>query len=236
MLDIHHLHKHFSGVHALKDVSLNIESGTVLALVGDNGAGKSTLMKCISGVFNADSGSIHFDGLDITHGTPAFCRQAGIEMIYQDLALCKLQDVIANVFLGQEERKGLFLNKDAMNKKCAKTFDALGIGVPLNAPVGRLSGGQQQSIAIARAMLSKPKLLIMDEPTAALAIKESKRVIEHIRRLRENQVAVIMITHKLDDVFEVADRIIVMRQGEIRHDLSPTETDLKDLTCKIIGG
>jgi ABC-type sugar transport system ATPase subunit len=236
MLKIKSVHKYFRGIHALKDVSIELDGGTVLALVGDNGAGKSTLMKCISGVINPDAGSIIFNGQDITWGDPSSCRSAGIEMIYQDLALCRLQDVVSNVFLGCEETKGFFLNKGSMARKCRITFAGLGIDIPLNSIVGSLSGGQQQSIAIARSMLSNPKLLIMDEPTAALAVKEAQRVIEHILRLKQRQVSVVMITHRLGDVFDVADRIMVMRQGEVKYDLAPHETDLKDLTSKIVGG
>jgi D-xylose transport system ATP-binding protein len=236
MLKIEGVHKHFRGVHALKGVSLELSRGSVLALVGDNGAGKSTLMKCVSGVINPEMGSLVFDEQDITFSNPTACRAAGIEMIYQDLALCRQQDVITNVFLGREQKNGFFLNRTAMAEGCRSTFEELGIAISPGAIVGRLSGGQQQSVAIARALISNRKLLIMDEPTAALGAKETQRVLGHIRKLRERGTSVVMITHRLGDIFEVADRIVVMKQGEIRYNLAPGETDLKDLTSKIVEG
>lgn len=235
MLDISSLHKHFAGVYALQDVSLSIKDGTVVALVGDNGAGKSTLAKCVSGVIVPDSGRVIFNGAEISGVGPAKARAAGIEMIYQDLSLCRKQDVVTNVFLGQEQTRGLFTKRKAMLSACNETFSELGIDIAPNSIVGSLSGGQQQSIAIARAMLAGPKLLIMDEPTAALAVKESQRVLEHIARVKACGVSVLIISHNLSDVLRASDRIIVMRQGAIKHDLAAEQTDVKDLTEKILG-
>lgn len=236
MLDIQSLHKHFDGVHALNDVSLALGDGIVLGLVGDNGAGKSTLMKCVSGMLCPDGGRICFNGADITGSGPAGARAAGIEMIYQDLALCRKQDVVTNVFLGREHTKGVFLDRKTMRGESNATFSELGINIPLNMLVGNLSGGQQQSIAIVRAMLSKPKLLIMDEPTASLAVKESQRVLHHITKVKERGVSVVMISHNLADVLKVANRIVVMRHGAVKYDLAAEQTNIRDLTEKIVGG
>ena len=235
MLKINNVSKNFRGVEALKSVSVEIESGSVLAIVGDNGAGKSTLMKCVSGALNPDNGSIFIDDHELTHANPADSRAAGVEMIYQDLALCRMQDVVTNVFLGCEEKAGVFLKRKSMATKCANALAELEIEIPANSIVGNLSGGQQQSVAIARAMISDPKLLIMDEPTAALAAKETQRVLKSITNLKERGVTVAMITHRLADIFEIADRILVMTRGEISYDLTPEETNLVDLTSKIIG-
>ncbi len=235
MLQINALTKNFRGVRALNNVTFQMDQRIVVAFVGDNGAGKSTLMKCVSGALTPDSGTIQFDSLDISRADPGICRDAGIEMIYQDLSLCRLQNVATNVFLGRELKNGMFLDKKLMEARCEEVFNELGVKISSRKSVGALSGGQQQSVAIARAMIAKPKLLIMDEPTAALSAKEVVSVLGQITALRTTGVAVAIITHRLADVFEVADRIIVMSQGEIKHDLATTETDLKDLTSRIIG-
>lgn len=236
MLVIENVHKHFRGVHALKGVSLKVDKGSIVAIVGDNGAGKSTLMKCISGVIKAESGTIFFGETDLIPLKLSERRANGIEMIYQDLALCKLQDVVTNVFLGREKTKGYFLDKRKMKDICQKIFKEFGIDIPLNSIAGSLSGGQQQSLAIIRAFISNSRLLIMDEPTAALGVKETENVLNHIKKLKEKQVSVIMISHRLSDVFKVADRIVVMKHGEVRYQLSPSETDIVDLTSKIMEG
>ncbi len=235
MLEVTKVHKRFRGVHALRSVSFSVPNGVVVAIVGDNGAGKSTLMKYISGAMNPDSGTISFNGTDLTHCNPKISRASGIEMIYQDLALCRLQDVVTNVFMGVEHTKGVFLNRSSMAKRCGNAFKKLGIHIPINSIVGKLSGGQQQSIAVARAMIANPQLLIMDEPTAALAVKETENVLKHIANVKKQGVSVIMISHNLLDVLKVADRVIVMRQGAISYDLAPEETDIRDLTAKVVG-
>jgi ABC-type sugar transport system ATPase subunit len=234
MLEINKLNKTFRGVQALSDVSLKLGSGCVLAIVGDNGAGKSTLMKCISGATIPDSGSIIFNEKTLLTGNPSASRSAGIEMIYQDLSLCAQQDVLTNIFLGREHRNGIFVNRRRMATECKHILETLGLTLSLDSIVGNLSGGQQQSIAIARALISKPQLLVMDEPTAALAVKEVKTVLEQILSLKNQGVSVIMITHRLVDVFEVADRVIVMSHGKIQHDITTQATNLADLTLKIV--
>ena len=234
MLQINNLYKTFRGVQALSDVCLTLEQGCVLAIVGDNGAGKSTLMKCISGVSVPDRGSIIFNGQPLAAGDPSASRDAGIEMIYQDLSLCSQQDVLTNIFLGRELKNGIFANRNLMATECTHILKTLGLTLSLDSIVGNLSGGQQQSVAIARALITKPQLLVMDEPTAALAVKEVKTVLEQIISLKNQGVSVIMITHRLVDVFEVADRVIVMSHGKIQHDIPTHATNLADLTLKIV--
>ena len=234
LLEIENVSKRFGGVEALKEISLKLEAGEVLAIVGDNGAGKSTLMKCVSGAIAADSGCITFNKQDVTGSPPKTMRDQGVEMIYQNLNLCPQQNVLSNIFLGREETAFGFLRRGAMKQKCQEVFERLDINLPLYKEAGKLSGGQQQSVAIARAILAAPKLMIMDEPTAALAAREVRKVLSLIGKLKNEGIGVVMITHRLGEIFKVADRIIVMRRGEIRYTLLPDETDVKDLTARIV--
>ncbi|RIL01665.1 MAG: ABC transporter ATP-binding protein, partial [Proteobacteria bacterium] len=233
-LEIRGVSRAFGGIQALSRVSMKIGSGEVLALVGGNGAGKSTLMKCVSGALAPDTGAILLEGRELAPGSTQHSRTAGIEMIYQDLQLCQQHDALTNVFLGREYRRVLLLDRHAMRRRCLEIFEQLGIEISPSARVGKLSGGQQQSVAIARAMVSDAKLIIMDEPTAALAVKESGRVLSLITALKQRGVSVVMITHRLSDVFQVADRIIVMSHGTVLHELAPSQTNLSDLTVKIL--
>ncbi len=233
MLKVQNIHKHFGGIQALNDVSFKINEGETLAIIGDNGAGKSTLMKCISGTHNPDTGKILFYNTGIHNATPRQTRSAGIEMLYQNLNLCGQQDVVTNIFLGKEQTKNGLLNKKSMTNIAIDMFKRLNIDIPVSTKVQNLSGGQQQSVAIARAMLSNPKLLIMDEPTAALGVQETRKVLNHIKELKNNNVSIIMITHNLSDVFDVADRIIIMKQGRIHDDLNSKNIDLNDIIEKI---
>lgn len=236
MLKIQNISKHFGGVTALDKVFLKIEQGMVVGILGDNGAGKSTLMKCISGAILPDSGTITFDGKEISLGDPSIIRKLGIEMIYQDLSLCGQQDVLSNIFLGRELKiKSGFLDNIQMRKTGKEVLEQLGIKIPLDKEVRKLSGGQQQTIAISRAMMFKPKLVIMDEPTSALAVKEVNHVLDMIRHLKKQGVSVIIISHRLQDVFEVADRIIIMKQGRIQTDKPVAKITLKDAISQIIG-
>jgi len=240
LLEIKNLHKHFGGIHALNDVSVKIAKGSVVGIVGDNGAGKSTLMKCISGAYSADSGEIYFEDLKLAQADPKRTRSLGIEMIYQDLNLCPQQDVVSNIFLGCELQKKLFrvinfLDKKKMREEAGLVLSRLNADVPLETAAGRLSGGQQQAVAIARAMLYSPKLVIMDEPTAALAVREVDKVCKLVKALKAQGVSVIIISHRLADIFEVADRIVVMRRGEIREDKAIGDTNIKEITSFIIG-
>ena len=213
--------KHFGGLTAVDDVDFEVSAGEVVALLGDNGAGKSTLIKCISGVYRPDSGSVQFKGADITHHAPADIRQRGIETIYQDLALAENLDVGANVFLGKELTRRLLglvpvTDDQRMRAEAAGALDQLDIHIPsLKQKLVNLSGGQRQAVAIARALYWQAQLMIMDEPTAALAVPEQRKVLALIRSLRESDIPVILISHTLHDVMAVADRLVIMRRGQV---------------------
>lgn len=214
--------KHFGGLQALRNVNFEIRQGEVLGLVGDNGAGKSTLMKILTGAYHPDEGSIHFNGRPVQLHRPQDSRNLGIEMIYQNLALCPNRNVTANIFLGRERAKfSLFgflkvLDWPEMRKQAIHILESLHITIKsLDVPVEKLSGGQQQAVAIGRAVSFDPQLVIMDEPTASLALKEVESVLELIRNLRKRGISVIIISHRLQDVFSVADRIGVLRAGEL---------------------
>lgn len=234
--------KSFGSVDVLRGVSLSIDRGTVVGLVGDNGAGKSTLMKTVTGIYSVDGGNIEFDGQDITRVTPGERRSLGIEMIYQDLALAKQQDVANNIFLGREPTKRLwgllpgYVDKARIDREAQAMIDRLGARIPsINRPVGTLSGGQQQTVAIARALTFEPKMVIMDEPTAALAVREVEHVLDLIRQMCADGIAVILISHRLNDVFQVCDRIAVLRQGRLIADTPRVETSMNDVVAHIVG-
>ena len=233
LLSVHELKKNYGGVQALKPTSFSTAAGEIVAVVGDNGAGKSTLMQCLSGAVMPDGGTIMFNGEDCTHTGPSETRHFGMAMIYQDLGLCRQQPVLANIFLGSEITKNGFLDKRSMMMRAKEILAELHIDLNLETPVEHLSGGQRQAVAIARAMINPPKLLIMDEPNAALGVRESENVLQLIRRLKQKGVAVLLITHRLTDVFAVADRVLIMRQGSIAQDIKVTATNLEQLTQMI---
>lgn len=221
MLKVSGVSKFFGGLTALDKVDLEVYEGEVVALLGDNGAGKSTLIKCISSVYRPEHGMIQFNGRNITHLSPAQIRDEGIETIYQDLALAENLDVGANVFLGKEKKKKIFgflpvTDDDFMREESAKVLDQLDIHIPsLKQQLVYLSGGQRQAVAIARAIYWNARLVIMDEPTAALGVPEQRKVLALIRSLREHQIPVILISHTMQDVMAVADRIVIMRRGKV---------------------
>jgi simple sugar transport system ATP-binding protein len=242
LLELSGVQKSFGPVHVLRGVNLTVEAGEVVGLVGDNGAGKSTLMKSITGVYPTDAGSVTFDGNDVTGLNPGDRRGRGIEMIYQDLALARQQDVANNIFLGREPTKRLwgflpaFVDKAKIDTEAQTMIDRLGVRIPsIHIPVGMLSGGQQQTIAIARALTFHPRLVIMDEPTAALAVREVESVLALIRQMRDEGIAVILISHRLNDVFEACGRIVVLRQGSVIADLKRQETDMAEVVSYIVG-
>ena len=242
LLQISGVNKHFGAVQVLNGVDLAVEAGTVVGLVGDNGAGKSTLMKTITGIYAVDGGDVQFSGESLIGVAPGARRQRGIEMIYQDLALVKQQDVAANIFLGREPVKWAFgflpgfVDKARMDEDALKMIERLGARIPsIHRPVGMFSGGQQQTVAIARALTFNPKLVIMDEPTAALAVREVESVLKLIRQMREEGIAVILISHRLNDVFDVTDRIVVLRQGRIEADLQTRKTQMREVVSYIVG-
>ena len=242
LLELKGVEKSFGAVQVLHGVDLTVAPGEVIGLVGDNGAGKSTLMKTITGVYTTDRGRIGFDGQDVTTRSPGDRRDMGIEMIYQDLALATQQDVANNIFLGREPTKRLFgilpafVDKRRIDREAQEMVDRLGVHVPsIHIPVGMLSGGQRQTIAIARALTFRPKLVIMDEPTAALAVREVESVIKLIKQMRDDGIATILISHRLNDVFEACGRIVVLRRGEVIADLKRDETDMAEVVSYIVG-
>jgi simple sugar transport system ATP-binding protein len=236
--------KRFGGVHALERVSFELHRGEVLALAGDNGAGKSTLIKTVSGVHQPDEGEILYDGEPVRFANPRAARERGIETIYQDLALADNLDVGENVFLGREpERRvlGLLprLDRAAMRRAAHEVLETLDIDIParkLGQPVRNLSGGQRQAVAIGRAIYWKAELLIMDEPTAALGVPEQRKVRELIQRLKQQNVAIIFISHNLQDIFAVADRILVLRRGIKAGERRPSETSGDEIVKLMVGG
>jgi ABC-type sugar transport system ATPase subunit len=243
VLAVRGAHKRFGAVHALKGVSLEAHRGEVLALLGDNGAGKSTLVRCISGVHALDEGEIAVDGETVVLHTPAQARRAGIETVYQDLALFDNLTPAQNFFCGREISfpawlpRGLrFLNSRAMDRQAASVIDRLKVRLPkFDAPVALMSGGQRQAIAVARATVFARKLVILDEPTAALGLRESRKVLDLIRQLREDGNAVILITHNMEHVVALADRAVVLRQGRKVGEMKPERANQQELVSLIVG-
>lgn len=216
ILEMTGLNKRFGAVQALTDVDFEVSPGEVVALVGDNGAGKSTLIKAISGAQPADDGQIRFDGKPVSITTPAAAVDLGIATVYQDLALCDNLDVVGNLWLGREARSaGVVLDEVTMEHRATELLKQLQVRTlrSVRTPVSSLSGGQRQSVAIARSLLGDPKVVMLDEPTAALGVAQTRQVLDLILRLKEQGLGVIVISHNLADVFEVADRIVVMRLG-----------------------
>jgi simple sugar transport system ATP-binding protein len=233
--------KRFGGVHALEDVSFHVAPGEVVALAGDNGAGKSTLIKIISGVFQPDEGELHYQGERVVFDNPHDARDRGIETIYQDLALADNLDVGANVFLGREPMKRIlgvpFIDRRTMREEAARALDTLDIGLDrLDRPVRALSGGQRQCVAIGRAVHWKARVLIMDEPTAALGVPEQRKVMSLIRGLRSSGVGVIFISHNLGDIFAVSDRIFVLRRGQQAGERLTASTNPDEIVRLMVGG
>ena len=243
VLSVRNADKHFGAVHALKDVSLDAYRGEVLALLGDNGAGKSTLIKCVSGVHALDEGEFLLDGERADIRTPATARRAGIETVYQDLALFDNLTPAQNFYCGRELSSptwlpgGLrFLNGREMDKRAADVLDRLKVKLPrFDAPVALMSGGQRQAIAVARATVFARKLVILDEPTAALGLRESRKVLDLIAQLRAEGNAVILITHNMEHVIELADRAVVLRQGRKVGELEPNRDNQHELVSMIVG-
>jgi len=216
ILELRGIAKAFGSVQALDEVDFEVRAGEVMALVGDNGAGKSTLIKCVAGIYPIDAGEIRFDGESVNIHGPKDAAQLGIEVVYQDLALCDNLDVVQNMFLGREVRSPLFRLKEApMEKRTAETLKSLSVTTirSIRQPVASLSGGQRQSVAVARAVLWNSRVVILDEPTAALGVAQTRQVLDLVKRLAEQGLGVVLISHNLIDVFEVAHRITVLRLG-----------------------
>jgi len=215
LLQLRNITKSFGSVQALSDVDFEVNQGEIMALVGDNGAGKSTLIKCIAGTHSADSGQILFEGNEVHIHGPKDSAQLGIEVVYQDLALCDNLDVVQNMYLGREVNRFQILNEAPMEQHTQETLKSLAVTTisSVRQPVATLSGGQRQSVAVARAVMWNSKLVILDEPTAALGVAQTEQVLALVRRLGEQGLGVILISHNLHDVFETADRITVLRLG-----------------------
>ncbi|MHB8459976.1 MAG: ATP-binding cassette domain-containing protein [Candidatus Limnocylindrales bacterium] len=218
LLELSGISKTFGAVQALMDVRFDVFQGEVVALVGDNGAGKSTLIKVISGIFPADAGTIRFDGREVAVHSPKDATALGIATVYQDLALCDNLDVVANLFLGREAGRpagpaGL-LDEVGMERRSIEVLRRLSVKIPsVRTPIAALSGGQRQSVAVARSVLWENRVVLLDEPTAALGVAQTKEVLDLVKRLREEGHAIVLISHNLADVFEVADRVTVLRLG-----------------------
>jgi simple sugar transport system ATP-binding protein len=242
VLEAREIVKRFGRVQALRGANLTVYPQEVVALVGDNGAGKSTLVKTMVGVHPPDGGEILFEGRPVTVNTPHDARDLGIETVYQDLALAAEVDPAANMFLGREIlRPGLlgklgFLDKAAMRRRSDEAFDALGVRIQdTGARVANMSGGQRQGIAISRAVTWASKIVFMDEPTAALGVVQTRNVLDQIQRVREHGLSVVLISHNMPEVFEVADRIEVLRLGERVAQLRPKEVSMEDVVAAMTG-
>ena len=236
VLQLTEISKSFGAIRALHDVNLTIEPGEVLGLMGDNGAGKSTLVKIIAGNFPATSGHIELDGEPVHFTRPVEAREKGIEVVYQDLALCNNLTAAANVFLGREIRSGFgILNYQAMYKRAGELFSELKSETRPRDVVRRMSGGQRQAVAIARTRLTNSKIVIMDEPTAAISVRQVAEVLDLIRRLRDQRIAVVLISHRMPDVFAVCDRILVLRRGRKVAEKAIVDSSPEEVTGLITG-
>jgi ABC-type sugar transport system ATPase subunit len=233
--------KWFGGVHALRGVSIEVRQGEVLGLVGDNGAGKSTLVKILSGIYQADAGTIWLGDEQVNYLTPRSARELGIETVYQDLALCENLDAVGNVVLGQEPelfRLGpiSFLNRREAQRVARQRLAEVGASIPdFGASVHRLSGGQRQAVAIARAMMRAHRMIMFDEPTAALGIQQTRATLKLLRAVVDQGVGAIMISHNLEDVFAVADRIVVLRLGSVALDVPVSQTSTEEVVACMTG-
>ena len=239
ILELTGVSKHFGAIQALNDVSLSLNPGEVVGLMGDNGAGKSTLVKIVAGNFPPSTGTMPMAGRELIFHQPADARQAGIEIVYQDLALCDNLTAAENVFLGRELTRGFgplrVLNYGAMFRRAGELFAELKSETRPRDLVRRMSGGQRQAVAIARTRLTEPKIVLMDEPTAAISVRQVAEVLDLIRRLRDHAISVVLISHRMPDVFAVADRIVVLRRGRKVADKSVAGTSPEEVTGLITG-
>ncbi|KDN78863.1 sugar ABC transporter ATP-binding protein [Streptomyces olindensis] len=236
MLALRGVSKRFGAVQALTDVELEVHAGEVVALVGDNGAGKSTLVKTIAGVHPIDEGVIEWDGRSVQINKPHDAQNLGIATVYQDLALCDNIDVVGNLYLGREIRKRGVLDEVEMERRSRELLDTLSIRIPsVRIPIASLSGGQRQTVAIARSMLGEPKLVILDEPTAALGVEQTAQVLDLVERLRERGHAVILISHNMADVKAVADKVAVLRLGRNNGVFEVKSTSQEEIISAITG-
>jgi ABC-type sugar transport system ATPase subunit len=241
LLEVRNIVKRFGGLVAVNDVSLGVAAGEVVGLLGDNGAGKSTLIKVISGVYRPDEGSIHFRGKEVGIGSPMDALSLGIETIYQDLALAENLNTPANIFLGRERMKRVLgvlpvLDHATMFEESRKVLTKLDIVIPsLRNRIRALSGGQRQAVAISRSIYWDARLLIMDEPTAALGVAEQRKVLDLVNLLKSHGIGIIVISHQMHDVFSVADRLVILRRGEKVAELVTRQTNPDEVVGLIVG-
>ncbi len=238
LLSLRGINKSFGAVHVLQDVDFDAYPGKVTALVGDNGAGKSTLIKGVAGIYAFESGSYLFDGREVTVTNPKQASALGIEVVYQDLALCDNLDIVHNLFLGRELTKAGMLDEGTMEGRAAETLAGLSVRTvkSIRQHVASLSGGQRQTVAIARSVLWNSRLVILDEPTAALGVAQTEQVLKLVRRLADRGLAVVLISHNLNDVFEVADNIAVLYLGRVAAQVSTSEVDHSQVVELITAG
>jgi D-xylose transport system ATP-binding protein len=239
VLELRGVSKAFGAVQALYEVDFHVSKGEVMALVGDNGAGKSTLIKCIAGIHPIDSGEIRFEGEPVTIHGPKDSARLGIEVVYQDLALCDNLDVVQNMYLGREDVDGLRrLDETAMEARAKETLAGLSVTTlrSVRQNVAGLSGGQRQSVAVAKAVMWNSKVVILDEPTAALGVAQTHQVLELVKRLGQQGLAVILISHNLHDVFEAADSVTVLRLGQNVQEYKVSETNQQQVVEAITAG
>ena len=239
LLELSNITKYFGAIHALVGVDLSVKAGEVVGLMGDNGAGKSTLMKIVAGNYPPTEGRISIEGREVSFSEPVDAREAGIEIVYQDLALCDNLTAAANVYLGREAKRGLgpfrMLDHSTMFQKAGELFTELKSETRPRDLVRQMSGGQRQAVAIARTRLSDPKLVLMDEPTAAISVRQVAEVLALIMRLKDSGHAVILVSHRMPDVFEVCDRVAVLRRGSKVADKRIDETSPEEVTGLITG-
>ena len=246
LFEARHLYKFFGGLCAVNDVSLTINKGEVIGLVGDNAAGKSTLMKILSGVHQPTDGQILVEGQEVVFRSPRDARNAGIEMLFQiqDLAMVPELDVADNLFLGKELYRKLFgkyelkflLDRKTMRSRSRSFLKELGIRIDaVTEKAGHLSGGQQQSVSIARTVFFDARLIILDEPTSSISVRETRKVLDLIRELKEKGVSVVIVSHRMDEIFSTADRIVVLRRGRKIEDVSKENTTIEEIIKKIVG-
>ncbi len=242
VLEARGIDKHFGPVHALKNVDFAVYPGEIVALIGDNGAGKSTLINVLTGVIPFDAGEIVFDGQTVRFASPHEAREHGIETVYQDLAVAPHRDAVANIFLGRERRAGGiagalgFLDFERMRRETLEALNRLRVRVPdPDRRLVTLSGGQRQGVAVARAVMWASKIVIMDEPTAALGVAQTAMVLDLMRQVRDTGIPVVFISHNMPNVFEVADRIVVLRLGEVTTELDPKTATIDDAVAAMTG-
>ncbi len=238
LLELRGIKKHFAAVEVLRGVNMSVRPGQVTALVGDNGAGKTTLIKCLAGIYQPDGGSIVWEGKEVSVANPKAASALGIEFVYQDLALANNLDIVQNMFLGREKMSGPFLNEEAMEDLARETLAGLNVTTikSIRQQVASLSGGQRQSVAVAKAVMWNSKLVVLDEPTAALGVAQTAQVLALVRRLADRGLGVIIISHNLEDVLTVADSIAVLRLGVLVAQPNKTDVSSRELVELITTG